>query len=77
MKKIVVFLFVVLGIALYGYGLKNEEEKDIYVSSSIGDDSNPGTKDKPLKSISAVPYKSNVHIYLKRGDIFFAARRCR
>lgn len=72
MKKIIVFLFVVLGIALYGYSLKNEEEKEvIYVSSSMGDDSNPGTKDKPLKSISAVPYKSNVHIYLKRGDIFF------
>ncbi|MBP3716161.1 MAG: hypothetical protein J6I79_01515 [Paludibacteraceae bacterium] len=44
---------------------------NIYISSSSGDDSNPGTIEKPLKSISAVKEKKNVNIWLLRGDVFY------
>ncbi len=44
--------------------------KDIYISSSTGNDSNDGSISAPLKTISKAP-KENVNIFLKRGDIFF------
>lgn len=47
--------------------------KNVYVSSSTGNDKNSGTIDAPLKTISAAP-KDNVNIFLKRGDVFF--ERC-
>ena len=47
--------------------------RDIYISSSTGDDKNQGTIDAPLKTISASP-KENVNIFLKRGDVFY--ERC-
>ena len=44
--------------------------KDIYISSSTGDDNNSGTIDSPLKTISASP-KNDVRVFLKRGDVFY------
>lgn len=44
-----------------------------YVSSSCGNDNNPGTKELPKKTISSIIDKSrkNLIINLKRGDVFF------
>ncbi len=44
--------------------------KDIYVSSSTGNDSNNGSIDAPLKTLSAIP-KKDANIYLKSGDVFY------
>ncbi len=44
--------------------------KDIYVSSSTGNDSNDGSISAPLKTIAKAP-KENVNIFLKRGDVFY------
>lgn len=47
-------------------------EKTFYVSSSIGNDKNDGlTKRSPKQHISAIGQKENIHILLKRGDVFF------
>ncbi len=48
--------------------------KDIYISSSTGDDSNDGSISTPLKTIAKAP-KTNVNIFLKRGDVFYEAPR--
>ena len=44
--------------------------KDVYVSSSAGDDKNDGSLSAPLRTIAAAP-KDGVNLFLKRGDIFF------
>ena len=43
---------------------------EAYVSSSAGDDSNDGSKNKPFKTFSKIPRK-NARIFLKRGDVFY------
>lgn len=50
-----------------------DKERMIYISSSEGDDSNPGTLLKPLKSLSALRDEDRVNtcILLKAGDVFF------
>lgn len=54
-------------------GMEKTYAKEIYISSSEGCDTNPGTIDKPLKTISGLPndWHVNSKIYLKRGDVFF------
>lgn len=44
-----------------------------YISSSCGSDSNPGTKERPLKTISGLTeaQRTSSTILLRRGDIFF------
>ena len=44
--------------------------KDVYVSSSSGDDKNDGSLSAPLRTIAAAP-KDGVNLFLKRGDVFF------
>ena len=44
--------------------------KDVYVSSSAGDDKNDGSLSAPLRTIAAAP-KDGVNLFLKRGDVFF------
>ena len=44
--------------------------KDVYVSSSTGDDKNDGSLSAPLRTIAAAP-KDGVNLFLKRGDVFF------
>ena len=44
--------------------------KDVYVSSSSGNDSNDGSIAAPFKTLAAAP-KKGVNLYLKRGDVFF------
>ncbi len=44
--------------------------KDVYVSSSAGDDKNDGSISAPLRTIAAAP-KDSVKLFLKRGDVFF------
>ena len=44
--------------------------KDVYVSSSAGDDKNDGSISAPLRTIAAAP-KDGVNVFLKRGDVFF------
>ena len=44
--------------------------KDIYVSSSAGDDKNDGSISAPLRTIATAP-KNGVKLFLKRGDVFF------
>ena len=44
--------------------------RDVYVSSSEGDDSNDGSANAPLRTIAAVP-RENVNLFLKRGDVFY------
>lgn len=43
-----------------------------YVSSSIGSDENPGTRESPLKSFAKIPRK-NAAIFLKSGDVFYGS----
>lgn len=67
------------GISLYMtvYGSTCDtlyDRKNIYVSSSDGDDNNDGfSPDQALKSVSYALslYPSNANIYLKSGEIFF------
>ena len=44
-----------------------------YVSSSEGNDANPGTISRPLRSLSALsaPQRRDANILLRRGDVFF------
>ncbi len=44
--------------------------RDVYVSSSTGDDKNDGSISAPLRTIAAAP-KDGANVYLKRGDVFF------
>lgn len=44
--------------------------KDVYVSSSAGNDKNDGSISAPLRTIAAAP-KDGVNLFLKRGDVFF------
>ncbi len=68
MKRIINFFFVFASLICSVFA------KDIYVSSSTGNDSNNGSISAPLKTIAAAP-KENVNIFLKRGDIFFETIR--
>lgn len=50
----------------------SKNQKVYYVSSSQGDDSNDGTEEKPLRSLSSskIP-KSGCQVKLKCGDVFY------
>ena len=61
MLKVIIFLLVSI---TFSFG------KDVYISSSTGDDANDGSINAPLKTISSAP-KNDVNIFLKRGDVFF------
>lgn len=47
--------------------------REIYISSTTGDDANPGTKSRPKRSVNSLSYdeRGNSRILLKRGDVFF------
>lgn len=73
-KFLVAFLLLFTGCGsnLFAYDFTNFAiEQVIYISSSLGDDSNPGTQIAPKKTIGSVKNKKNVEILLKRGDVFF------
>lgn len=68
---ILVLLFATLPVTLHGY------ERDIYISSTEGDDSNPGTRKLPLRTVNSLTKEQRVgsRIMLKRGDVFFGFLR--
>ncbi len=77
MKKIISFIFAIIVTNAFVFGneeLIGADKKAItevaYVSSSMGDDANDGSKEKPLKTFAKIPRK-NARIYLKRGDTFY------
>ena len=56
--------FLAFAAAYSGFG------RDVYISSSTGDDRNDGSISAPLRTIAAAP-KDGANVYLKRGDVFF------
>lgn len=70
-------LFVAVGLSvmmlLSANAAFGEVVREIYISSSLGDDSNPGTKARPKQSINSLSYdeRGKSRILLKRGDVFF------
>lgn len=48
-------------------------EREVYISSTEGDDSNPGTRQRPLRSVNSLSreQRTGSRILLKRGDVFF------
>ena len=70
-KLFILSIFLLLGVIPF-MGISIEEDKRvIYISSSTGNDTNPGTMEQPLKSISQVKGRNNVCIRLKCGDVFY------
>ncbi len=67
------FLLAIILSAMAPAGYSQTYDREVYISSSEGCDTNPGTFNAPLKSISGLP--QNFHrrskILLKRGDVFF------
>ena len=57
-------VFLAFAAAYSGFG------RDVYISSSTGDDKNDGSISAPLRTIAATP-KDGAKVYLKRGDVFF------
>lgn len=65
-------VFLLLSVMAWA-GMEKTYAKEFYISSSEGSDTNPGTIDKPRKTICGLPDDSlsNSKILLKRGDVFF------
>ncbi|MCM1518495.1 MAG: hypothetical protein NC117_07640 [Pseudoflavonifractor sp.] len=64
---LLVVVMLLSPMAMRGY------ERDIYISSTTGDDSNPGTRKQPLRTINSLTkeQRTGSRIMLKRGDVFF------
>lgn len=73
-RKIIIFLFVIVCAVLGCSCMVNagEEQKVYYVSSSLGDDENDGSENRPFKTIACpkIP-REGVTIKLKCGDYFY------
>ena len=71
MLRAIVFLVMSLGVLQVNFSWGYDRE--IYISSTAGDDSNPGTREKPKQTINGLTYdmRQNSRILLKRGDVFF------
>lgn len=75
MKSLALLLFVLYSVSLSSQ--QNYEEirttvtQYYYISSSTGRDTNSGTEDSPLRSISSLKNKKNVCVRLKCGDVFY------
>lgn len=67
--SIVVFISLSAGNDVFAA----EVMRTIYISSSQGDDNNPGTKKMPKKTIASIDNKDrrDLHILLKAGDVFY------
>lgn len=75
-KKIILFLLSIFCFSKLWTGnsaSQSQIKKVIYISSSQGDDRNPGTIAAPIRTISSLSgdNKKNVRLMLKRDDIFF------
>ncbi len=46
------------------------QRTSVYVSSSVGNDDNDGSREKPLRTFAKIPRK-NANIFLMSGDVFF------
>ena len=71
MKHRIILTLALLIAALSGFG--QTYDREIYISSSEGSDTNPGTVDAPRRTISGLTdeYHRRSKILLKRGDVFF------
>lgn len=68
LKSIFIAVSLLLAFNLFGQPVKNV----YYVSSSVGDDANDGSIEKPFRTVNnpKIPHK-DVIIRLKCGDVFF------
>lgn len=69
--QIIIFLILLFLNVMYCSG--QVKKRTVYISSSVGNDKNDGSKTHPLKTITNLLklQKSNMTIYLKRGDVFY------
>ena len=67
-----VFFFCALSPTL-AIGPRKEPARTIYISSSTGNDDNPGTMQAPRRTIASLTKeeRSGSTILLRRGDTFF------
>lgn len=76
MKKFILFLLSIFSFnELWADSFLDlsHVKRTIYISSSQGNDKNPGTINAPIKTISSLGgnSKKNVRLMLKKGDVFF------
>lgn len=68
LNKYIILIFSALNI-FFTAQASNAETVKVYVSSSLGKDTNIGSMSSPLRTFAKIPHE-NAEIYLKRGDVF-------
>ena len=78
MKTLLTIFGMMLSVSTWAFEYPQLQTiQTFYVSSSEGQDGNPGTIDRPLKSLSSLTtaQRRNANVYLRCGDIFYESLR--
>ena len=74
MNRFVLFISFTLLVSVYGWALylPSSIQRTLYISSSEGNDNNPGTRDLPRKTLASLSQqeRQNSRVLLKCGDVF-------